>query len=223
MSRIPQPAGDRGSLKWIQRAIEENWPTLNQPIVDALGGNQTIRWRSPLKTDSFAEYRDAAFLELLGLGHLRPQLSDFWPAGGPQWDALGVASNGTVLLVEAKAHIPEMCSAPCGASPTSLALIKQRLIDTAAVLKAKPARSEWHLVFYQLANRLAHLHWLRNRGVDARLVLVNFINDKEMKGPTTQAEWEAAYQVALYTLGLSTRHPLAKYVIDVFPDVGGDG
>lgn len=219
VSRIPQPVGERGSLKWIQRAIDEAWPSLNHPILDALPGNQTIDWRSPLRSDDFAEYRDDAFLELLGLDRLAPSLKEFWPARGPQWDALGVTSNNTVLLVEAKAHIPEMCSGACGASDGSLARIRKRLDETAAFLGAKPTRAEWHLVFYQLANRLAHLHWLRNQNLDARLVMVNFINDDDMNGPTSREEWEAAYQVALYTMGIRRQHPLASFVIDVFPDV----
>ena len=74
-------------------------------------------------------------------------------------------------------------------------------------------------MFYQLANRLAHLHWLRGQGVDARLVLVNFLNDSEMAGPTSAAEWLAAYHVALHSLGLSPRHRLAGHIIKVFPDV----
>ena len=51
------------------------------------------------------------------------------------------------------------------------------------------------------------------------MVFVNFVNDGEMGGPSTREEWKAAYQVAFYTLGLAKGHPLAKYVVDVFPDV----
>ena len=110
MSRVSQPVGGRGSLKWIQRAVNEAWPALNQPILNVIGKDQSIDWRSPIEGDDFAEYRDGAFLERLGLAHLKSELAAFWPARGPQWDALGVTSAGTVLLVEAKSHIAEMCS-----------------------------------------------------------------------------------------------------------------
>lgn len=220
MSRVSQPIGERGSLKWIQRAVNETWPALNEPILNAIGKDQTIDWRSPLHTDDYAEYRDGSFLERLGLGYLQPQLAAFWPSRGPQWDALGVTSGGTVLLVEAKAHIAEMCSPASSASEASLNLIKLRLHETAEALGARRERAHWHIVFYQLANRLAHLHWLHDKGVDARLVLVNFLNDKEMAGPISAAEWMAAYRVALHALGLSPRHRLAPYTIEVFPDVG---
>lgn len=220
MSKVSQPIGERGSLKWIQRAVNETWPALNEPILNAIGKDQTIDWRSPLHTDDYAEYRDGSFLERLGLGYLQPQLAAFWPSRGPQWDALGVTSGGTVLLVEAKAHIAEMCSPASSASEASLNLIKLRLHETAEALGARRERADWHIVFYQLANRLAHLHWLHDQGVDARLVLVNFLNDKEMAGPTSAAEWMAAYRVALHALGLSPRHRLSPYTIEVFPDVG---
>ena len=220
MGRVSQFAGKRGSLKWIQRAVNEEWPSLNDPIVNAVDKDQTIDWRSPLHSDDYAEYRDGAFLERIGLGHLRPELAAYWPSGGPQWDAFGVTSGGTVLLVEAKAHIAEMCSPGSSASEASLKLIKLRLNETAEVLRAKSNRADWHVVFYQLANRLAHLHWLRTQGVGARLVLVNFLNDEEMAGPSSAAEWMAAYHVALHALGLSPRHRLARSVIEVFPNVG---
>lgn len=219
MSRIPQPEGQRGSLKWIQKAVNEAWPSLNQPIADYLGSGQSIEWRSPLDDDDYAEYRDGGFLDLLGLSELRPKLSEFWPARGPQWDALGVSSSGTILLVEAKAHIAEMCSPASAASPESLKLIKHSLEEAAAELKARDDRADWHRVFYQLTNRLAHLNWMRSQGIDARLVMVNFVNDHEMNGPTSANEWKAAYQVAFHALGLRPHHALAKFVLEVFPDV----
>lgn len=219
MSRIPQPEGVRGSLKWIQRAVNENWPSLNQSIEEQIGKGERVEWRSPLRNDDFAEYRDGTFLELLDLSELNPQLADFWPRGGPQWDALGVTSGGTRLLVEAKAHVQEMCSPGSAASVKSLELIQARLDTTAKALNASDDRVAWHKSFYQVANRLAHLHWLRSQGVDARLVMVNFLNDADMGGPTSAREWHAAYQVAYHVMGLGRRHKLTPYIIEVFPDV----
>jgi hypothetical protein len=40
-----------------------------------------------------------------------------------------------------------------------------------------------------------------------------------MNGPQSEAEWKAAYQVVWHVLGLSTRHKLAKYIIELFPSV----
>jgi hypothetical protein len=101
--KVVQKQGARGSLKWIQRAVNEGWPTLNEPILRQTGSAAPITWLSPLASDEFAEYRDGSFLKLIGHPGLEPDLREFWPARGPQWDALGKASQGDVLLVEANA------------------------------------------------------------------------------------------------------------------------
>ena len=112
MTRIVQEAGARGSLKWIQRAVNRHPELLDGPILDKIGSSKQIRWLSPRLDDAYAEYRDGSFLELLGAGDLVPALADFWPQRGPQWDALGRTPDGDLLLVEAKAHIREMFSPP---------------------------------------------------------------------------------------------------------------
>jgi len=76
--RAVQKCGNKGSLKWLQRAIAAH-PELLQPL-----NVPTIRWVSPLAEDEFAEYRDAAFLEQIGQAGLRDSLKQFWPALGPQ-------------------------------------------------------------------------------------------------------------------------------------------
>lgn len=217
--RVTQTEGKRGSLKWIQRAVNEQWLSLNQPIIDHIGGNATIKWLSPIKEDGFAEYRDTAFLRLIGHESLAPALSACWPTRGPQWDALGRVSRGDVLLVEAKAHIAEMCSPGTTASATSRTRIEATLGTLAQELGAASTRASWADHFYQLANRLAHLQFLRSQGVPAWLVLVNFVGDQEMGGPSNSETWEAAYEVAFHVMGLSRKHSLSPYIIHVYPTV----
>jgi hypothetical protein len=219
MSRIPQKAGSRGSLKWIQQATNAAWGSLNDPILARIPRARTIEWRSPRLDDAYAEYRDGAFLEQLGAGHLAEPLSQFWPSRGPQWDALGRTDSGDLLLVEAKSHIAEMCSPGTAAGQVSRDRIASRLEEVALTLGARPSRAAWTEFFYQLANRLAHLHFLRGQGQPAYLVLVNFLNDTEMGGPTTPETWLAAYEVAFHVMGLPRRHGLSPYIIEVFPDV----
>ena len=84
---------------------------------------EAITWLSPLESDEFAEYRDGSFLARLGLEGLSAEFAKFWPRRGPQWDVLGMTSQGSPLLVEAKANVPELIS-HCGAKdPNSLRLI----------------------------------------------------------------------------------------------------
>jgi hypothetical protein len=219
MTQVPQPVGARGSLKWIQRAVNQTPPRdLDGLILPRLAGAVGLTWVSPLRSDDYAEYRDAYFLEQVGVGHLSPALSAFWPGRGPQWDALARSDAQDILLVEAKAHVDELCSSPTDASEESRKKIEAALADTAAYLGAKP-RAPWSQLFYQLANRLAHLHFLRKNECKAWLVLVNFVGDDKMKGPASAAEWEVAYQVAWHVLGVGKRHPLSKYIIHIYPDV----
>lgn len=221
--RVKQPEGKRGSLKWIQRAVNEQWPSLNQPITDHIGSNAPIKWLSPVESDDYAEYRDASFLRRIGQASLVDALTGYWPARGPQWDALGETSRGDILLVEAKAHIAEMCSPGTAASPASRLLIDETLSRLAQQLAASPKRASWSDHFYQLSNRLAHLHFLRTHGVSAWLVLVNFLGDRDMAGPKTSEAWEAAYEVAFHVMGLPRTHSLSPFIIHIYPSVPIDG
>ena len=201
----------RGSLKWTQRAVEKR-PDLLQP-----SGLPEIEWLSPLRRDEFAEYRDGAFLDRLGLSHLSGALSEFWPKRGPQWDALGRAGP-RVVIVEAKAHVGEFLSPPTQASPLSRAKI-QRAFETVRADLGVSNETKWTEVLFQYANRLAHLWFLRNAAVDTELVFVDFLGDEEMKGPKSAEVWEAAFLVADHALGLTNRHKLTRHIHHVYPDV----
>ena len=123
-------------------------------------------WRSPILEDHYAEYRTSLFLTgWPGSWYYRtpeqPQydLADFWPRFGPQWDGLAVTDRGQILLVEAKAHIPEMVTAPTQARGESA---RQKIQDSLGRVKAfvnSKAPVDWSTSFYQYANRLAHLYW----------------------------------------------------------------
>jgi hypothetical protein len=217
MSRVEQPAGRRGSLKWLQKFINERPDLLASLILPGIGA-KAIYWRSPLAADNFAEYRDSAFLSLLGLSHLASQLDSFWPKRGPQWDALGLSDNNDVLLVEAKAHVPELYSPPSAAGEASAKKI-QVALDEAAMAFGVPPQIRWGSQFYQLANRLAHLHFLRKNDIRAWLVLINFVGDDDMRGPDQASHWEREYTGAYRSLGLQTDGSLMTKIIHVYPDV----
>ena len=82
MGRFPQEAGNKGSLKWIQRFVNGCPDLLNDKIIRQTGISRstTFEWRSPLVSDEYAEYRDKAFLDLLELNLQRRPLDYFWPA-----------------------------------------------------------------------------------------------------------------------------------------------
>jgi hypothetical protein len=182
-------------------------------------GITDITWLSPLANDKYAEYRDAAFLERLDIGSLRPALESFWPSGGPQWDALGRAQTGEVVLVEAKAHIPELLSPATQATDDSLTLIKRSLSEAASALGASPGL-DWALRFYQYTSRLAHAHFLHNmHGVRTRLVFLYILGDADVNGPEHRSEWETALIVLYEALGL--RGKRLRFKVDAFIDIRG--
>lgn len=207
-------AATRGSQRWIQRAVNENPAALDAPILAATG-SASIRWVSPLREDDYAEYRDMAAMNRLGIELPNRPLDDFWPRRGPQWDALGRLAEGGVVLVEAKAHIDELFSGGSKASEASHPLIESSLAETAAHMNATPATS-WTGPLYQYTNRLAHLYFLRAvNEVPAWLVNCYFVGDDDMGGPATEDEWKAALRVVKRLLGIRA-HPLSRYAIDVF-------
>lgn len=201
--RIEQKEGTKGSLKFIQQLIARK-PTLIAEHLAAAGAipsGAPVTWLSPLAEDQWAEYRDDAFLERIGHPELAAALKNFWPARGPQWDGLARSSD-VVLLVEAKAHVGELASSCAAESQASRDLITSSLDATKRALGAK-ADADWMNGHYQLANRLAHLSFLRERGVDARLVLLQFTGETGMPTSSTPTAYEDAYTTAMKHLGFA--------------------
>jgi len=215
-----QPEGTKGSLKWIQRLVNERPDLINQQIATAINlqKNDNVHWLSPLSTDEYAEYRDASFTQKLGITLNRRSRESFWPERGPQWDALGKTDSGKVLLVEAKSHLGEIASPGTQASGASRKKITTSLEETKAFLKINPSVN-WTGTFYQYTNRLAHLYLLKilNK-IDSYLVFVYFLSDDEMEGPKTIQEWQAGVKVMEAALGLR-KNRLSRYIIKVFIDI----
>ena len=216
--RVKQPIGTRGSLKWIQCAVNRSYAVIDALLLPSIPEASEIEWRSPLSSDDFAEYRDRAFLERIGHVELADALAAYWPARGPQWDALGRTDTGEVILVEAKAHIDEIFSSGSQASRESLKRIADAFEETMLVFGAKPV-IDWVGPLYQMANRLAHLHFLTKHCVPARLVCMCFVGDAEMEGPESADEWRGALRVVRRMLGLPKRNSLSDRVIDIFPQI----
>jgi hypothetical protein len=52
-------------------------------------------------------------------------------------------------------------------------------------------------------------------------VLANFVGDEDVRGPSSAAQWEAAYRVVWHVLGVPRQHKLSRYVIEIYPHVDG--
>lgn len=77
----------------------------------------------------------------------------------------------------------------------------------------------WTATYYQYANRLATLWFLREQGVGARLVSVYFVGDRfpdRTPCPASRAEWLALIEARRLMLGLPTQHALSAFEHHVF-------
>jgi len=216
MARITEGAKSKGSQHWLQSLANHHSDAFDRAVHSSDLGQ--IRWLSPLETDSFAEYQDQAFLDLVGVKLESLPLTSFWPARGPVWDGLALTSLGALLMVEAKANLPELQSPPSHASPRSASLIRASL-GRAKPSFGAPEDADWMSVYYQYANRLAWLHLLRaENGIPAYLVFLYFSGASEVNGPMSPSGWKSAIQQAHRSLKLGSGL-LSPYVLEAFVDV----
>lgn len=199
-----------GSQKLIQTYVNYRREELDTKVLDILSLPSAIkaglRWVSPLAEDNFNEYQDAEFLDKLQLSQHANNLGRFWPKKrGPCWDALAIVEGINLhgaLLVEAKSHVSEMVSSWKAKSPESRDTIQKALEHTAMSLGISPNPS-WVEKYYQSANRLAHLYFLRNRAkVQAWLIDVYFTDDTSIATPTSLEQWRAALKETDEKMGL---------------------
>jgi len=152
-----------------------------------------------------------------------PESGKFNRRGMPSWDAVGHvrfkgSSRKEWLLVEAKAHTKEFSSpgAACGAAGRSRQSITEALRSTFGALCPKQVRN-WESFqdqslgqYYQLANRLAVLHFLNACEQPARLLYVLFAGDQYRICPPTSLSWSKLFTSAYREMGLELDHPLSS-------------
>jgi hypothetical protein len=214
-----------GSQLQIQTYVNRRQQQLNAAILGALPElaecGASLQWVSPLERDRFAEYQDDSFLAALDLLELAGELADFWPQGGPKWDALAKIhwdhrGPSGVLLLEAKSYPKEMFSGGCLASEVSRTRIIKSLDSARAWLGADAA--DWTGPLYQYANRLAHLYFLRGvAGIPTWFVNACFAADPHR--PTPVVVWEEALKSVKASLGFGGR--TIPYCADVILEATG--
>lgn len=220
MPRRERPFQTSRSEHWLRVAVNGPRDLLSEKITQTFGWPSTERidWRSPIKEDGYAEYFDQAFLDRLGVQPTRTPLRAFWPSGGPRWDALARTDSGKVLLVEAKAHIDESVDYRSDASAGSYRRIQESLAAAKGAFRATD-RCSWESPFYQYANRLAHLYFLRElNGIDAYLLFLYFAAAPDVPNPCSTEEWRGAIRLTKKCLGLGS-HPYVAHVKDLIVSV----
>ena len=113
---------------------------------------------------------------------------------------------------------PSSPPAAARSAPESVRKITERLREVREFLAPK-STAEWAHTFYQYANRLAFLYFLRHvNQLPAHLVFVYFVNARDVRGPASRMEWESALSLMYAALGLPRRHPLSPYIHNMFID-----
>ena len=211
----------KGSQKWLQILVNECPEMLPLPSGKLQSKPLGIQWFSPLQSDEYAEYGDQCAIDRLGITLKQCPLEQFWPKRGPQWDGLAKICDGKIILVEAKSHIPEMGGSGSGANLESRQIIGRSLHRIRQFLNADRGAADWiDSPYYQYANRLAHLYLLAElNDIDAYLMMIYFLNDKEQNGPRQSSEWKEAIRKQNSCLGLCNDHRLSDRVITLYPDV----
>lgn len=193
-----------GSQLQVQLYSPRLLPTLEAELSSAVNRTgEHLDWIAPAESKKFEELLDEAFVNALGLGAHAAALRGFWPGSGPRWDGLALLRpSGVVLLIEGKSYPAEMRGSGCHAKdPRSIELIDAALDGTKTWLGV-PATADWKGELYQYANRPAHVRFLRERGIEAWLVNLCFVDDPT-KSPTDASTWKSALTQAKNDLGLS--------------------
>lgn len=195
----------------MQLYVNRRNSALTTAVLDALPSlaklQPVLAWASPREKERFAEYHDRDFLRAIERPDLAAALKDYWPSGGPHWDALAVArdADGRYLgpvLAEAKSWPGEMKS-KTAASAASRKRIAARLSETREWLGVgEEHATAWLASYYQAANRYAHLRWFLDV-LNERAWLANIYFVADPAKPTTRAVWETAIAGAEEVLGLA--------------------
>jgi hypothetical protein len=194
MPRRQRPLETSKSEFWLRKLINNNPNILNEHLLNnhIISKNDSIEWLSPISSDDYAEYYDDEFLDRLAIdkNKLLIPLIDFWPKSGPRWDGLGKTNTNKYFLIEAKAHIEEAVDYSTGAkSKMSIDLIKNS-IDKAKDFYSDNKKAYWQMPFYQYANRLAHLYYLKELNhINAFVIFIYFCNASDVAKPTNEDEW----------------------------------
>jgi hypothetical protein len=199
-------------------------PALDEAITSSIAPKLpelSLEWIYPRQRETRPEPTGTEFLELDRTRQAAWQ--KFWPQTGTlqTWDGVARCRDVTAsawVLIEAKANHPEFCSPPSGATSRSLIQIRHSLDQTKKALGVHRF-FPWHGTYYQYANRLAFLFFLKTIGISAHLVFLYFYGDRfpdETPCPGSPERWRDLIRACHLTLGLPDRHALQPWIHDVF-------
>jgi len=202
-------------LRWLGRHRD----SFSQKVKEATRLKDDIHWLD----FNFAEKPGQLDEELKGVEFASPNVQkawrDFWPSTGNQqnWDCVGQTSAGKILLVEAKAHLGELKS-PTHAKNDGKEKIKAAFAAVKQSIGVVPT-ANWMGDYYQFANRIAALWFLKEHGTDAALINIYFLNDlgnTRRKCPKDTDSWRAIIADEYEHLGITNNAFVNENVFPCF-------
>lgn len=155
-----------GTFHWLDFGFEKD-------PMSSISGDKELKGLSFLKTTNPEKFEEInnKYKKALPISS-----AETWQ----NWDAV-FTHNGTIYLVEAKAHTSELRSGKNNGGKTKetkeaiKAFMKNQLPEDYKVGDA------WLQYYYQLANRLATVAFLNNNGIKARILYIYFTNGYRKK------------------------------------------
>jgi hypothetical protein len=202
-TRRIQAASGCADVRWLDHE-EQAQPSTGSPTLRELRGLEFLTVEDPV----------------------RNEWERFWPKGGGlhTWDAVGQATFGgspSWILLEAKANLAELRSSCTAVDEGSVQRIRDILAKTQSKLSTI-THADWTRDYYQYCNRLALLHFLWTRNIDAHLVFVYFTGDRMDIGragrecPADQHGWRDALDRQERHVGLPPTSPIRQRLHHVF-------
>lgn len=163
------------------------------------------------------------FRKLINFDEIEKQWKVFWPQSGNahNWDGIFI-QNGIWYFVEAKANLKEANQKCSAESKESIEIITQAFEETCGCRKLA---EEWQSSnCYQLANRLAFIHFCKKVGIKAKLLYISFINGYDFnpqKNVDNKLAWENKWNEEYKTLRLTD--DLKSNIVNIYIDCHKDG
>ncbi len=222
-----------GSEYQLLRYLGHHRNFLDSKIKEATKSDSPIEWMDyPVdknvekRVSLDGEWTDVRFLEHLqypNYERISKMWGDFWPKKGhrPSWD--GIFQQDEVLyIVEAKAHTEELENPTNAKDENSMKIIKKAFEQ----VTHNPSKAELWLKskYYQLANRIALVHFLNSQGIKAKVCYIFFLNGY-LKDTTMnvidEKVFHQAFEEECNTLQLTTEEK--AYIVPVVIDAKEDG
>ena len=214
-----------GSEYQLLRYLGHHRMYLDSKIKESTGNSSPIEWWDypvDLKRDSLdGEWQGVNFLaEHLDYSRICKEWQNFWPRRGQSWDGI-FQQDGTIYVVEAKAHIQEM-EQKCQAGKDSREIIRRAFEQVTH--NSDKAESWLNSKHYQLANRIAFVHFLNSMGCKTKLCYLFFLNGYRVnttKNVNSVKDFETAFERECSELQLNDSEK--ALIVRVCVDADKDG